>query len=359
MNFKNRIKKLQASLKELKCDALIVDDVLNIFYLTGQDLSLGILFITEKAACLVVDNRYYESCKNDCSIPVTLLKGDPFEKILKFKNFQGIKSLGFDSQTTSHSKFMAHRKSAKQHGITLKALNNPVIKLRSIKDNDEISALREAAKLGSEGYDYVCSLLKPGITEIEVARELEIFWKRKGSKGLAFESIIAFGANSSMPHYKPGHIKLKRGQPVLIDIGVNLGHYHSDMTRVPFFGQPSKAMREIYDVVKIAQEAALKMCQPGVKIGDIDAEARSVMANYGYEKNFTHSLGHGVGLEIHELPFMRSNSKETLKPGMVITIEPGVYVPGEGGVRIEDTVVIHSEGYENLTCRPKDLLVIK
>lgn len=359
MNYKQRMKNLQNSLKEFNCDAFVIDDVLNIFYLTGQDLSTGILFVTDKVARLVVDSRYYESCKNKCIFPVTLLKGDAFETIFKLKSFQNLKNIGFDSQTTSHSKFVAHRKSAKQQKLTLKPLHNPVIRLRTIKDDEEIAALREAACLGSEGYDYVCSLLKTGITEIEIARELEIFWKRKGSKGLAFDSIIAFGANSSMPHYQPGNVKLKRGQPVLIDIGVNYNHYHSDMTRVPFFGKPSKKMVEIYQVVKAAQEEALRMCRPGVKIGDVDAAARDVISSYGYGKNFTHSLGHGVGLEIHELPFMRMKSSETLKPGMIVTIEPGVYIPGEGGVRLEDTIAIHSEGYEDLTCRPKDLRIIK
>jgi len=346
-------------MKKLNCDALVIDDVLNIFYLTGQDLSTGVLFVTDKVARLVVDSRYYESCKHKCPFPVSLLKGDAFEIIFKLKSFQNVNVIGFDSQATSHSKFIAHKKSAKNQKLTLKALHNPVLKLRTIKDDDEIEALREAACLGSEGYDYVCSLLKSGITEIEVARELEIFWKRKGSRGLAFESIIAFGANSSMPHYQPGNVKLKRGQSVLIDIGVNLNHYHSDMTRVPFFGKPSKKMLEIYQVVKAAQEEALSMCRPGVKIGDIDAAARGLINSYGYGENFTHSLGHGVGLEIHELPFMRMKSNETLKPGMIVTIEPGVYIPGEGGVRLEDTIAIHNDGYEDLTCRSKDLLVIK
>ena len=358
MDYTLRVKKLQKFLKNQDCDAIVIDDVLNIFYLTGQRLSCGSLYVSQKQARLIVDSRYYESCKTNCPFSVILLEGDSLKQILASKLFKDVEKLGFDSQNTSYEKYLALKKTLKGSSIKLIPFKNPVLDLRMIKDPEEIVALKEAAILGSEGFDYVCSLLKTGITEIEIARELEIFWKRKGSQGVAFESIIAFGPNSSMPHYRPGDVKLKKGMPVLVDIGVNYKHYHSDMTRVPFFGKPSSKMIEIYEVVKKAQEAALKLCKPGTVIGEIDAAARKVISDSGYGEYFTHSLGHGVGLEIHELPVMRGTNRQALESGMVITIEPGVYLPGEGGVRLEDSIVITPKGYEDLTLRSKELLLI-
>lgn len=366
MNYKARIRHVQKYLRSNKLDALLIDNVLNIFYLTGIELSLGTLLITQTFARLVVDNRYYESCKKHSPVPLILLKQNWLSNLLGKKQCSKIHTLGFDSENTSYDKYLAHRKdigvlkkeSKGARKVQLKPVKNPIRYLRAVKDHDEIKALKKAAKLGSEGYDFVCSILKTGITELDVAQQLEIFWKQKGSKGVAFESIIAFGANSSMPHYKPSTDRLKKGLPVLIDIGVNLNHYHSDMTRVPFYGKPSKKMEEIYSVVLEAQEEAISLCAPGVSLSAIDAAARDHIASRGYGKFFTHSLGHGIGLEVHENPFFKKTEDTVLQEGMVITIEPGVYLPGTGGVRIEDTILITNKGHENLTKRPKELLVL-
>lgn len=358
MNYKNRIKKLQNLIAEENCDAFIIDNALNIFYLTGLNLSLGFLMISHDDAKIIVDSRYFESCKKNSEIDVLLLEGNPLEQVLKNNLFSAINIIGFDSQSTSYEKFQIYKKILSQKKIKFNPLPNLVLQLRSIKDKEELNALEYAAEMGSKGFDFVCSLLKEDITEIEIAIELEIFWKRAGSKGLAFEPILAFGKNSSMPHYRPQNIKLKKGDPVLIDIGVNYNFYHSDMTRVPFFGEPSAKMVEIYSIVKEAQEAALDLCKPGIIIHEIDAKAREVMKKYDFDKYFTHSLGHGVGLEIHELPVIKSKNNLVLEPGMVITIEPGIYLPDIGGVRLEDTIVIEEDSYKNLTKRSKDLLII-
>jgi len=365
MNFKKRIQRLRNCLQDHSCEALLVDNPIDIFYLTGIELSTGLLLIGETSARLIVDSRYYEACKNSAPMPVVLQKPDSLQKILSHKTFQNITKIAFDSEKSSYDKYKHYQSllnKVKQENPTRKIrlipLSGPVTKVRTLKDDEEIQALKVAAQLGSEGYNYLLTLLKPGITEIELAIELEIFWKRKGSKGLAFDSIIAFGANSSMPHYKPGSVPLKKGQPVLIDIGVNFHHYHSDMTRVPFFGKPSKEMKKIYEVVLEAQERALDLCKPGTPISELDKIARETMKKQDYAKYFIHNLGHGVGLEIHELPFLRGNSTDTLEEGMVITIEPGIYLSGIGGVRIEDTIVITKNGHENLSTPSKELVII-
>lgn len=369
MSYQNRLLALQNILADSCCDALIIDDPINIFYLTGIELSTGRILAHTKGALLLVDNRYLEICKNASPFPVLESENPSFESRLASPEFSFINTIAFDSDKTSYKNYLQLKQtienifstSQNNRQIHLIPLDNPIKKLRTIKDAEEIDILKSAATLGTQGFDFVCSLLKEGITEAEIARELEIFWKKHGSKSLAFDPIIAFGPNSSKPHYRAGKAALKRGDTVLIDIGVNFCHYHSDMTRTIFFGEPNPRMKEIYTIVKNAQEAALTMCRPGTLIGDLDTTARALITSRGYGTNFTHSLGHGVGLEIHELPTIKNSppfKDVALAPGMVITIEPGIYIPGLGGVRIEDTIVITDSGYENLTKRTKDLIIL-
>lgn len=355
MHYLERVKRLQKLMPTVPCDAFLVEDTTNLYYLTGLQLSAGKVFVHEKGAHLLVDSRYFEMCKEHCPFPVLLLDG---EKNSWQELFQQIcpqaSTLAFDSETTTHRRYTELNAFAKAQQLLLVPADNLIKQLRTIKDPEEITLLRKAAELGSRGFDFVCSLLKEGITEEQLAAALEIFWKQQGSKGLAFDPIIAFGPNAAMPHYRAGKASLKSGDCVLIDIGVNLQHYHSDMTRVVFFGSPHPTIKEIYGIVKKAQEAALSLCRPGTSISDLDRAARSIIEEHGYGKSFTHSLGHGVGLEIHELPILRNAApynKIILEAGMVITVEPGIYIPNLGGVRLEDTVAIHDKGYENLTNR--------
>ncbi len=331
--------------------ALLIDDPINMYYLTGMELTAGKVLVHKNGAYLIVDSRYFEACSKKSPISVVLSKPDTVWELLASN---GLKKLAFSSEKTSFQQYVELQKTAQIKNIELIPANRPVETLRLIKDKYEIDLLRDAASVGSAGFDFVCTLLREGITEVEIAVELEIFWKRRGSKGLGFDPIIAFGHNSSMPHYRPGNTQLLFGQPVLIDIGVNWKHYHSDMTRVVFFGNPDPRIETIYEIVREAQERALHICKPGTTIGELDDAARGFINSKGYGDQFTHNLGHGVGLEIHEAPTVRNippHGEMQLKPGMVITIEPGIYLPDVGGVRIEDTVVITGEGHENLTKR--------
>ncbi|MGZ3732369.1 MAG: M24 family metallopeptidase [Parachlamydiaceae bacterium] len=361
MNYFARLQKLQKHLKSLSCDILLVEDTTNIYYMTGIDLSLGKLLIDSEGACLFVDSRYYENCQKQCPFSVILLENGAIEQWITQRH--AFVTIGFDSSSTPFATYQAWKKKfaslkrrlGKSTLLKFIPLHAPFRMLRCIKDSEEIALLRNAAQLGSEGFDFVSNSLVAGISELELAQELEIFWKRKGSKSLAFEPIIAFGANGSMPHYRPGKTRLKNGDSVLIDIGVNVAHYHSDMTRVVFFGPAQKKMRQIYDIVREAQAQALQLCKPGTPIQKLDLAARSYITKAGFGENFTHSLGHGVGLEIHEAPSLSQKLPDKnlkLQEGMVITIEPGIYLPDIGGVRLEDTVVITENGYENLTNRP-------
>lgn len=356
-NYPKRLNGLQKAIQDHNADAILIEHPVNLFYLTGQQFSTASLLVHTKGACLLADNRYYEVCKKNLSIPVVLSDQTSLKQLLSSEEFGFIKTLGFDSENTSYKRF----EELSKFTIDLKPFEDPVKNLRMIKDEEEIQLLKEAADLGSQGFDYICSLLKEGITEIELAQELEIFWKRKGGSGVAFDPIIAFGPNSSMPHYRAGNDKLFRGKHVLIDIGVNYHHYHSDMTRIVFFGEPDPKIVEIFHIVEKAQLAAIALCRPGFTMGEIDNLARGHIMRQGYGDYFKHGLGHGVGLEIHEAPTIRNKAPfkdMLLQPGMVITIEPGIYLPGIGGIRIEDTIVITEDKNENLTKRSTRPVII-
>lgn len=333
-------------------DALLIEEPIAIFYLTGMEVSTGSVLIDTREAHLLVDARYYEQATKRSPIPVILKKEDTLRQLLKQKT--NIKTLGFHQDAVVYQRYREMQEQYDQ--LSLVPLANLVKQQRMVKDREEIQKLREAGLLGSRGYDYVCGRLTEGISEKEIASELEIFWLREGGEGLAFDAIIAFGSNTSMPHYRPSPTqKLKKGDPVLIDIGVSLEHYQSDMTRVIFFGgAPSGKMQEIYDVVKEAQKLALDHCKPGVTAGSMDAVAREYINQKGYGEFFSHGLGHGVGLEIHEEPYLRNKppyANIVLKEGMVVTVEPGIYLPEVGGVRLENTVVVTKSGIEDLTQR--------
>ena len=343
----HRIKRVQDFLKREKLDLLIVDHLVDLFYLTGVYLSIGRLIIEPESATLFVDARYFEMCQKRATVAVKLIERygqEPFD-------FKG-KRVGFDGTNTSYK---VYNQLKERVGKGLRSLDQPIRGLRQIKEPEELVLMRRAGRLAMRGYDYLLTLIKEGVSEEELALELEIFWRREGGQKLAFEAIIAFGENSSQPHYQPGKRVLKQGEPVLIDIGVVSDHYHSDMTRVVFCGEVDRKIEEIYEVVYRAQKVALELCRPGVLVRDVDQAARKVIDEAGYGKYFPHSLGHGVGLEIHELPVLKSATpygEVELVEGMVITIEPGIYLPNVGGVRLEEMIAITSDGYENLLGTP-------
>jgi Xaa-Pro aminopeptidase len=257
----------------------------------------------------------------------------------------------FDATKMTYQRYLDLQK----EGVELIPVRATTRESRLIKSAEEIEKLRQAAILGLEGYHVILEALRPGVTEKEMVVELEIFWKRAGGSGVAFSPIVAFGENSSKPHYHPSDRVLAPNEAVLIDIGVTLDHYHSDMTRVYFFGKPDPKVEEIYAIVKEAQARALQLCKPATSIRDLDAAARDYITEKGFGEQFVHSLGHGIGLEVHEAPRVYKEGPDVdlqLQPGMVITIEPGIYLPGLGGVRIEDTVVITESGHLNLTNCP-------
>lgn len=340
-----RIQRLQKALTSLKLDALLIERPLDLLYLTGLKFSVGKLVVTHKDSLLIVDGRYFQMAKEKSPYPVQLDTAEPFPSVCQNKQ---IKRLGFDGQNTSYDHFL-NLKRASQEIEFVSA--SPFLKaMRVIKDEGELAKMKKSAHLLWEGFEFLKGSLKEGVTERALARAFEIYSLQKGADSLAFEPIIAFGKNGSMPHYRSQEIPLQVGDPVLIDIGVVVDGYHSDMTRVVFFKKEDPYIHQLYDIAKRSQRAALALCRPGTTFKELDLAARKVMKQENVEELYVHSLGHGVGLEIHEYPRIKYDNDDkdlVLESGMVFTIEPGLYVPGVGGVRYEDTIAITPSGYEN------------
>ncbi len=338
-NNSSRIKKFQAHLKKLGCDTCIIEDPVDLFYLTGLHFSCGTLMVSPKEAHLYVDGRYIQVAREKSPTKVSLIGELAPGKI---------KKLGFDSDTVTYARYLSLKK--KFPKAKLISLSSPVRPLRLIKDKEEIILMKKSADLLWKGYQHMQKEIREGISEKELALIFEVFCLQNGAEAMAFDPIVAFGPNSAMPHYRAGDTRLKKGDVVLIDIGVVLNNYHSDMTRMQFFGPAHPKLEKMYNVVRESQRAALKKCKPGVKLKELDLAARAVMKKKGMEDLFIHGLGHGIGLLTHEglrIKFDNIDKDMKLEAGMVITVEPGLYVPNLGGIRHEDTVCITPRGYEN------------
>ncbi len=330
-----RIKFLQEKLGPL--EGWLTEDLIDIAYLTGLILSQGTFVCTKDGAQIFVDGRYTSYAKQNSPIPVGSENPENF--------FKAGTTVGFDKEKMSVSRHAKLRSD-----ITWIASVNLVT--RFIKDSSEQQLMRDAGLLAAKGMAFCKAALQPGVSEKEIADDLDYFFKKEGGEGAAFNSIIAFGENSAFPHHRPGSRRWEKGELVLIDIGATKARYQSDMTRTYLFDTKGE-LKKIYQTVEAAQKLALSICKPGAKIGDIDSAARTLIEKAGYGPLFCHGLGHGIGLEVHEFPSLKNKDpfKDiALESGMVITIEPGIYKAGLGGVRLEDTILITNQGYENLTC---------
>lgn len=331
----DRIRNLSEQL-DLPC---LIEQTADLLYLTGMTLSKGRLLVMPNESTLFVDGRYFERAKK--MAPCSVKLWDEWKKISE-------KRLGFDSAAVTYEGYLGLKKGLPH--VEWIPQPNPVKELRVVKEPKEIAALKKAAHLTWRGYEKIVENLREGISEEELALEFEIFCLKNGASGLSFEPIVAFGENSAYPHYRAGKSRLKKGQVVMIDIGAIVDQYCGDMTRMFHFGKPDERIVHFEEIVKRAKRKALQAIKPGVKLGKLDQLVQDEFDAAHVKPLYTHSLGHGIGLEAHEFPRIRFDSEDKdvlLKPGMVFTIEPGLYQPGVGGVRLEDTVVVTETGYEN------------
>ena len=338
---------MQALMACLKGSCFVFEEYYDLYYLTGLKLSKGTLFVGEKPI-LLVDPRYEEIACKQCPWQVRSLSDGAIKRAIQE---EAASDVGFDGQKTSYDRFLFWQSMSKSK--KLENRTNPLQALRMVKALEEIGALEKSAALLMQGFAYLESLLKEGVTEEFLSKELEIFFLKQGAQRLAFEPIIAFGANSAMPHYRSGDSVLKFPSVVLIDIGIVYEDYASDRTRTLFVGEVDPRLVEMKCLVLQVHEEVLKHVKAGVSIKFLDRLARDLIKE-GSDYPVLHSLGHGIGLEVHEYPriSVQAAKDELLQKGMVITIEPGLYLPGVGGVRHEDTVVVLDNGYKNFSLDP-------
>jgi Xaa-Pro aminopeptidase len=340
---------------------LLVTHLPDIRYLSGFTGSSAALAVTRRAARLFTDGRYRTQAAEEVQAArVEIVSGAPAVAAAQWLSAQpGVENAGFDAAWTTVaelSRWKAGLASRFRRKFLL-PLDEPLVEtLRLVKDEEELGILREAALLGCRLFDHILGFLKPGLREIDVAAELEYQARVLGAEGMSFETIAASGERSALPHGRATAARLPRRGFLTLDFGVILNGYCSDMTRTVHFGTPKPDQRSAYESVLEAQEAAVAAIGAGVSCGAVDEAARSVLRNAGLAEAFSHSTGHGVGLEIHEPPRIGAGQTNKLLPGMVITIEPGVYIAGQFGIRIEDMVAVSRLGGEVLTSTPKALI---
>ncbi len=321
--------------------------------------SAGMLLIFKECAYLIIDFRYIEKARNTVKNCTVLEQENLTEQINSLMKKHNAKSLAVESMdmTLSRMSFL-EKKFPDIEFIKSDELSNNIYDMRTIKSAEEIEKIHKAQEIAEKAFDEILGFIRPGVTEREISLKLDSFMLENGAEGLSFETIALAGANTSMPHGVPGNYKVKNGDFVLMDFGAVYDGYHSDMTRTVCVGQPSEKMGKIYDIVLKAQLEALKKVKSGITGSELDGYARDIIDESGYGDFFGHSLGHGVGMEIHEFPTASSKSETILKENMVVTVEPGIYLPGEFGVRIEDFVVVTENSHQNLTNCPKKLIIL-
>ncbi len=354
--FQSRRERLLSAQQELRANGFVVTALPNVRYLSGFTGSNGALLLTRDRALLFTDPRYQIQAEEESDCEVKIAKGPLLREFSSWVRRLRLKALAFEAGRIS---LEDHRQLKElTDGIRLRPSSGAIESLRMVKSSTEIAAIKASVQLNSTALAQALRHFKPSITEVELAAEIEYRMRRLGADGPAFETIVASGKRSALPHARPTGGAIQQDQLLLVDMGANVAGYASDMTRTLAVGKLDSKKRRMYRAVLESQLAAVDTVEPGVSCANVDRAARNVLRRFGMEQLFIHSTGHGLGLEIHERPRVGRKERTKLEAGMVITIEPGVYQEGFGGVRIEDTVVVTSGGCQILTPTEKELAVL-
>ena len=353
----DRLTRLQERLAALRLDALLLFDMKNIRYLTGFTGSVGICLIRPRdGGILLVDGRYLTQANEQVrGIEVGLVR-DPLSEVAERIRAEKAGTVGFESSAVTYEMYARLRKLLK--GVSLKPFGNDIQTLRTVKDKAELVLMKQAINLSHQALQEVFPIIKPGIRERDIALELDFRMRKAGAEDISFPTIVASGPRSALPHAEPGMRKIKPGDAVVIDYGAVVKGYHSDETCTIIIGHAGSKIGRLYAIVKEAHDRAIAFVRAGVSCRDVDGVAREVIAREGFGDFFSHGTGHGVGLDVHEAPRLSPTSGEILAEGTVVTIEPGIYLPGYGGVRIEDMVLVEKAGCRLLTKTSKALKII-
>ncbi len=363
MDFESRQKKLREHLATTRFDGLLISHLPNIRYLCGFTGSAGILLVGESENVFFTDVRYDTQAHQEVTGAKVVIArkallnavGEWFAAKRRRRSRRWTLGIEAEHLTVAESKRLGDLLPS---GVHIRSASAVVERARMVKDDDELERLRDAVRLGATLFERALAVLRPGVKEVDVAAEMEYAARRAGAEEMSFPTIIASGARSALPHGRASQQAIAADGFVVCDFGVILEGYCSDQTRTVWVGAASEDARRAYEAVREAQQAAIDAVRPGTPVGEVDGAARKVLQKAGLASQFTHSTGHGVGLEIHEAPRVAAAQREVLRPGMVITIEPGVYFPGKWGVRIEDMVVVSKGGCEVLTPTSKDFLAV-
>ncbi len=356
-NYHSRIKNLRTEMQKQKIDAFISSALPTTRYLCGFYGSNGLLIVTQLKLYFLTDFRYQEIAQTEVFADEKIVaQGSLFKAAAEKKLFSLVKKIAFEKDRLTVAEFDSLKKRNTEKKFI--AVSGIVENLRAIKDEDEIQTLKRAFDISDKVFQTIIGTIKPEMSELDISAEISYLHKKYGAQNDAFDVIVASGERGSLPHGTASNKKIKKGEFITLDFGCVVDGYHSDMTRTVCFGKPSAEMKKVYRVVFDAQQKACDAVRSRVPSKKIDAIARNHIQSRGYGKYFGHSLGHGVGLDIHELPRIAPKSKEKLIVGNVVTIEPGIYLPKRFGVRIEDTVVVRERGCEILTSSPKELIII-
>lgn len=354
-NLQNKFSEILKS----KNDCVIISSPENRRYFTGFNSSDGFLVITNDEAIFFTDSRYIEAAQNQITVCKSVLLKRVSETIVPFLKENNIENIYLETERLTVAELNSLKKAFDFCKVEAKEEVDEIInKLRSIKTEKEIEYIKKAQQIAEAAFEYILKFIKVGVTEKEIALELDFYMLSHGAEAVSFETIAVSGKNSSMPHGVPTDKKIENGDFITMDFGAVYNGYHSDMTRTVIVGEPTEKQKEVYETVLKAQTEALAVLKTGVSGVDADKAARDIIDAKGYKENFGHGTGHGVGIEIHESPNLSPYSKAILETGNIVTVEPGIYIPDEFGVRIEDMALITEDGYINLTSCEKELIIL-
>lgn len=354
------IKKLQSKLKEQGANycALIISPE-NRRYFTGFESSDGFLLVSSDRSVFITDGRYIEAAEKQISNSEVVLLGKTYPQLAELFKEMHCKHLLVESGRMTVSTYNSLKGVLKNISISTDSTLDTIINsIRSIKNEYEVDCIVKAQRIAEQAFEHILKYIKVGVTEKDIQLELDFFMLRNGGEGLSFETIAVSGKNSSMPHGVPSNKAVENGDFITMDFGTMINGYHSDMTRTVAVGFATDEMKNVYDAVLRAQQNCLENIKAGIPCKDGDMFARSIINDAGYGKYFTHSTGHGVGVEIHEYPNLSPASDSILQVGNIVTVEPGIYIPEKFGVRIEDMALITESGCTNLTKAPKELIIL-
>lgn len=353
-----RISRAQAVLVQHNLDALLVTSPENRRYMSGFTGSDGTLLLTQSQAWVIVDFRYIDQARQQCMGFEAVQSQTLLPTLAELLQNNGVHRIGFEEHAVTYAEAMAlHNLGKDVAGLEWLRTNELLEHLRLVKDDTEVAAIRRAAAIADDAFAHILNVMRPGVLEIEVALELETYMRRQGASGAAFDTIVASGWRGARPHGVASDKPLAAGELVTLDFGAVVDGYASDITRTVAIGQPSDRQREVYNAVLESQLRAIDALHVGMTGKEADAVARSFLSDHGLGPAFGHSLGHGLGLQVHEGPRLSKDSNDTLSAGMVVTVEPGAYLTDWGGVRIEDDVWVRETGVEVLTQAPKHDLI--